>query len=249
MISLRIAPLSIMPFFKCLCFFSFLFLGCLAPAAVIIDDFSTTQMIPRISSNCVVGPGIIGSERDAWLVYDKTWANVNHTVSGQLFYKNEIKNFNYLRLEYDGMDGDYFNHDYAGLGHLDLTDGGTCNALAFHFTQVPSYWVDIWVTIQQGSGRMSHIYTSTRDEPKDLTLLFEDFNTDPWYCSPLSVFSETESLPVDFTDVGYIHIEMAIWGAGDTFTLDAVTTDYIVPEPAMLTLLAAGAMMLPKRRK
>ncbi len=217
-------------------------------AAVIIDDFSATQIIVSGSSSCITGLGIIGDERDVYVQSSTAIADINNTVFKQLYYTNGTGGLNYLNLVYDGIDSSYENHNYSGLGHIDLTDGGTCNGIAFEFTQTSGNMTSIFVTLWQGQDRMGHTSELLMDNPQTIFIPFDDFNTEPWTASLSEPYNANDVSLIDFTDVGYIHIEMAIWNGDGDFTLDSITTDYGVPEPTTVLLLGFGAVILRKRK-
>lgn len=212
----------------------FFFLNIACSAAVIIDDFSTMQIVPGNSSSCISGPGIIGDERDVSVQSSTAMAEINQTVFEQLYYTNGTGGLNYLNLVYDGMDGAYEHHAYDGLGHIDLTDGGTCNGFALDFTQTSGQMVSIFVTCWQGTSQMGHASELLMDNPQTIFLPFDDFNTEPWPASVSEPSNDNSLSLIDFTDVGYIHIEMSIWGSDGEFALDSITTDYGIPEPATI---------------
>ena len=215
--------------------------------ALIIDEFSTPQTIPTASSSTAIGSDIIGDERDANLRYNYASADINITEEDQLYYNSGFPGLNYIDLVYDGQDGSYENQNLTGLGSVDLTDEGESNALIFEFTDVPPspFLVNIWVTFYQGESEMGHLFTSTSTNGS-LVMLFDDFNTEPW---TTSAFNTTEAVSlIDFTDVGYIKIEMTIFGTDDDMTLDTIRTGYIIPEPATCLLLGLGSILLRKKR-
>jgi hypothetical protein len=223
------------------------FLNAACSAAIIIDDFSTMQIVPGNSSSCISGPGIIGDERDVYVQSSTAIADINNTVFKQLYYTNGTGGLNYLNLVYDGMDSSYANHNYSGLGHIDLTDGGTYNGIALDFTQTSGHMASIAVTCWQGTDRMGHASELLMDNPQTIFLPFDDFDAEPWPASLSEQYNNDLSL-IDFTDVGYIHIELAIWSSNGEFALDSITTAYGIPEPTTILLLGFGVVILRKRR-
>ncbi|MFA5554654.1 MAG: PEP-CTERM sorting domain-containing protein [Phycisphaerae bacterium] len=218
--------------------------------AVIIDDFTTAQSVSSNSSNSVTGPGILGGERDAEIYSSYASANVNQSIAGQLYYKSGKSNLNYLYLVYDGVDASSSNRDYDGLGHIDLTDGGTCNGIMFNFGQIPSYWVNAWITIKQGESISGYASASLENNAESMFVPFDEFTINIWPASiPEEKVANSDTL-IDFTDVGYIEIQMNIWGGDDVFTIDSISTAYGIPEPATLLLFGLGSVILrrPVRR-
>ena len=232
--------------FICVCCFAF---SNLCSAGVIIDGFLTQQIVPGNSSDCAPGLDMIGGERDINVSSSTALADVNTTSAAQLYYTSGSSNLNYLDLVYDGVDGSYGNHAYDGLGHIDLTDGGTCNGLAINLTQVPSYDLNIWVYVRQGEDKYGFAYAHAINDPQTIFLPFDEFvPTPPSASLPGSVTTNSFTL-VDFTDVGYINIEMNIWGGDDELTVSSIYTAYGIPEPATMMILGLGALILSKRNK
>jgi len=230
--------------------------------AIIIDDFSTTQMVLDGVSNCVVGSDMIGGERDTLgrFYSNSVKTDINTTNSGQLYHKSIKGHYSHFFLAYDGLDGSYSNHNYGGLGHQDLTEGGAFNGFIFDFTQTPSPSVNIniWMTVRQGSDNEGYASTSFSGNPQAFFIAFDEFSTEPPAGSPpinsskspiLLQMSAGSSSLIDFVDVGYIQIEMSIWDGDDTFALNSITTGQVVPEPVTLALMGFGGLVLVRKRQ
>jgi hypothetical protein len=218
-----------------------------APAAIVIDDFSTTQVIPKSSANCVTGSDMIGGQRDVGVSSDSS-ADINTTVPGHLYFRSGNTSYGSVGLVYDGIDDSYSNDSYGGLGHLDLTNGGTYNGFVFHFTQMPSSYnfFGIWVKLQQQGDKQGYASTLITNKQQDVLMAFDKFVVDPPASAPPPVGFALDSMPtlIDFTNVGYIRIEFALYGSDDTFALDSITTGYVAPEPATLLLFGLGGLSL-----
>lgn len=109
-----------------------------APAAyVYIDTFTSPTQTLEVAAG---GPGsdydytnstvAVGGEREALLVRTNTSTDVTSfiasSISNGITYASPATAFGYAQLTYDGIDGTNGagSINYAGLGSLDLTDGG-----------------------------------------------------------------------------------------------------------------------------
>ena len=110
-----------------------------APVTVdVVDSFETAQSWISLTQaeaavSTVSGPGILGSERDLLVTLQEGSAGptLEAGVSGGAFYYGQGFGLSgSARIEWDGPDGDAANLDPAGLGGIDLTAGGTQDALA-----------------------------------------------------------------------------------------------------------------------
>ena len=106
----------------------------------------------------------------------------------------------------------------------------------------------IFVTLWQGQDRMGHTSELLMDSPQTIFMPFDNFNTEPWAASLSEPYNANDVSLIDFTDVGYILIEMAIWNGDGDFTLDSITTAYGIPEPTTVLLIGMGGVVLLRRR-
>ncbi|MHC5112045.1 MAG: DUF4215 domain-containing protein, partial [Planctomycetota bacterium] len=118
---------------------------CLASAAmvkgVVLDDFDTDHPLLTLNAvgdigatqgSVVSGAGILGTERDIEieLVGGADGLGLSVLVtSGAFAHSQDVTVTGISRIVWDGVDGDASTLDPTGLGGLDLTDGGTQNAL------------------------------------------------------------------------------------------------------------------------
>ena len=118
---------------KIMTFFLVFVLGVSVQAGIVIDDFSTTQVLAPGEDGFVTGGGILGGERDI-STSSQFSVNINSIVPGQFIGKNNSTSSNSIvSISYDGIDGSS-ERNYGGLGHLDLTGGGQYNGFALSFT-------------------------------------------------------------------------------------------------------------------
>lgn len=223
-----------------ICLACFYCLLALAPAAIVIDDFSTSQSVPLSASQTIIGTGILGQERHVWTNNHAT-VEINTTVPNQAYFSTAT-DFLSASLLYDGI-----GSSNNGLNNMDLTDGGQYTGFLVTITDVGPVGAFVYMAVGQGDNQSSDL-SFYITQPGDLFFPFADFEASPETCS-LPDDPDIRSAaydPVDFTNVGYIHI-----GVGSEEYLSRITLGSIaiVPEPATLTLLALGALAMSRRRR
>lgn len=119
------------------------FIGTSDPGAeVIVDDFETSQPgyvlvypqdLGRTEGVVTTGTGILGGERDTATTLESgtTDGRVIEVVvtAGSFVHRRELDNSGSTQITWDGSDGDAFSLDSTGLGGVDLTQGGTQDAV------------------------------------------------------------------------------------------------------------------------
>ena len=217
----------------------FLFvLGACVQAEIVIDDFSTTQVLSPGEDGFVIGDGIIGGERDISTSYS-FGVNINSAIPGQLFCENTSSSHRWVNITYDGIDGSGAT-DYGGLGHQDLTDGGQYGGLLLTFTDINVSGGQVNVQLTQEGQDSASSGFALPTLPGDIFLPFSNFEINV----PAKSDPANNDMPFDFTDVGYIRLYIALSSTGSC-TIDSLT---VVPEPATLILFALGSLMLRKRK-
>jgi hypothetical protein len=212
----------------------------LAPAAIVIDDFSTPQSVPLSTSQAVTGSGILGQERKV-RTNNYATAEINTTVPNQAYFTTAT-DFLSASLRYDGI-----GSSNNGLNNMDLTDGGQYTGFLIKITDVGPVGAFVQMTVGQGDNQSSDLgfYISG---PGDLFFPFADFEASPETASmptedPLILPAAYDA--VDFTNVGYISVYV---GSEDYLSRITLGSIAIVPEPATLTLLALGGLWLSRRK-
>jgi hypothetical protein len=222
------------------CVACFYCLIALAPAAIVIDDFSTPQSVPLYTSQTVIGSGILGQERYVWTNNHAT-AEINTTYSNQAFFSTAT-DFLSASLHYDGI-----GSNQNGLNSMDLTEGGQNTGFLITITDVGPVGAFVHMTVGQGSNQSSDLGFWVSG-PGDLLFPFADFEASPETASmptedPLILPAAYD--PVDFTNVGYISLYV---GSEEQLSRIALGSIAIVPEPATLSMLALGGLLLSRRK-
>jgi len=207
----------------------------LASAVIVVDDFSTAQSLPELTTQTVTGPGILGQERYT-RTYSRTAAQINTTYPNQAYFTGLLGG---VMLRYDGTD------NTNGL-NMDLTEGGQNTGFQVSITNVGPVetYVRLYVIDNNFQGAWLGFWVS---EPQALFLPFEDFSeimeadlgTD-------SLSLQMTSAPVDFTNVNYLYVSIYTYDGQSSITLSSFA---VVPEPASLCLLGAGGLVLLRKRK
>lgn len=222
----------------------FLNLGTFVPAVIIIDDFTTPQIVPMSSQGTAAGSGILGGERDVW-TGSNFIADFNAAVPGHFYGENSSStNAAGISIIYDGLDGNVEESDYSGLGSVDLTGGGKYDGFRLRFTQIDDDGSYMTCVVQQGQDKFGFFDSRMPTQPGDFLIPFAAFST----AVPASLTdSETDAggevSLIDFTDVGYIRLYLSIMEGG-SYTIESFAA---VPEPASLTLLVLGGLLLRRR--
>jgi hypothetical protein len=205
--------------------------------AVIIDTFDTSQSLSADmftdDFGSVAGGGILGGERDSVVIWDSgpntVDVEVNAGSSGLLNFSSGAATIGYADFIWDGLDGSDAV-DFAGLGGVDLTAGGTLNAIALNvaFDDLP---VEVGMSIATDAGNFSSASLNLPGgifTPQSYSILF-------------SAFVPDVGAGADFTNVNAI----LLWIQGELAATD-VQLDFIesayVPEPSSLILAAFGCI-------
>lgn len=216
----------------------------LAPATIVIDDFSTAQSVPVSTSQEITGPGILGQERRVYTDNYST-AEINTTYPNQAYFSNTDYSL-YVSLIYDGI-GSSIN----GLNNMDLTEGGKNDGFRVTITDVGPAEVRVCIDVKFNNNRNADLSYQVSG-PQELFFPFEDFTE--YQEAGIGVESLSLEDPVysvaqtsvDFTDVGYIAIYVYSQNKSANITLGPLT---VIPEPATLLLLATGGVALMRKRK
>ena len=190
--------------------------------AVVIDSFATSQSALTLTfppagtsaSSSVSGAGILGGERDvqlnltAGIIAGNT---ASATVSSGFYsYSQDATIAANSVLQWDGTDGSATLNP-TGLGGVDLTAGGTQDALqvSVFFDDLP---VNVTIDVFTDAGNAS---TATIAMPG---LIFSASN----FVVPYSAFSTSLGAGATFSNVGAIRIAM-----GSTTTAPDVVLDFL----------------------
>ena len=215
---------------------------CTAAAAIgggtpaTIDDFSTSQSALTLvfppagtsASSSVSGAGILGGERDLQvnLTSGVIAGNaVSATVSsGFLSYSQDATISGSSVTSWDGADSSP-TVDPTGLGTVDLTAGGTQDALdlLLQFDDLP---VNGTITVYSDAGNAS---SATVAFPG---LLFAATH----FVVPFSAFAATLGSGANFASVGAITMQVGSTVTAPDFVLDSFTTDALVRAPMTAAL-------------
>lgn len=215
----------------------------LAPAAnaVVIDEFTVPQEVDTdpdssnpSASAIANGPTILGSERDIALSSTGDGdlsVQVDAADSDQLRFSLDADTTGSALITWDGDDDDATSLDPAGLGSIDLTNGGINTGIGY-VVSFADLGLEIVTTIYSGAGDFSSTSNFTAQGPIGIGSIpaktfFQDFEED---------FVGN----ADFTDVSAVTMELIGEQALD-FELDLLlATDNEVPAPAAGALALAG---------
>jgi PEP-CTERM motif len=193
---------------------------------VTIDSFLAAQSAPGSvdTRSTADGSDIIGGERD---IISFLSLSANGTVPGQLRIAypdgSPMTGRAGTDVTYDGDDNNPSASSFAGLGSVDLTQGGLNDRFRLLVTSVSSTSATLTIDVNQ-IGRSSTIQLNLPQTPGIWDIPFASFVR-----SPLVIFSSG----VDFHAVGYInfHFEM---NQGESVTIDNIAA---VPEPSTISLM------------
>jgi len=213
-----------------------------AQAAVVIDDFTVPQTQTGGVGGTATGSTIIGGERDV-TVYEDAAVYINSAYgSGAHFINTPVDPcWGYAYLAYDGADGSISDYDRDGLGHLDLTGGGQYNGFLISLTQINGS-LNMSLTVLQGDSQGGIEYFGLPGQPQNVFVPFADFGLN--FPASADIEYTADLTLIDFADVGFIALDISL-GPNSSCTIGSITA---VPEPASLTLLILGGLMLRKRK-
>jgi hypothetical protein len=220
---------------------------------VIVDDFTTPQVLPPISntdpiftsvSGRVSGPGIIGTERELSLTKtsaataqasDTLAVSVGAGLQGVNAGSSVTYNFNLL-WDGDGEGSGVGVNDF-GLTGVDVIDqvagGNTFNTFFRFLVDVDlSLSAKLTITIFKDAGNFSSITTDYLTGG-GIPLL---------YAIPLSSFVSTGT-GADFDDIKAIRMTMATEKGGTDINFDILDFNY-TPVPEVSTAVSAGVFAL-----
>jgi uncharacterized repeat protein (TIGR01451 family) len=192
--------------------------------SITIDDFSTNQAALTLTyppagtsaSSSVSDAGILGGERD--MEIDLTGGviagnTVSGTVSSGFFsYSQDATITGLGKLQWDGTDGSP-SLNPTGLGGVDLTVGGSQNALVFSlfFDDLP---VNMTFEVFTDAGNASSLTLTTPG------LLFSSTS----FVLPYSAFTTTLGSGADFTNVGAITLVVGSGVSAPDLVIDFLQT-------------------------
>lgn len=208
-----------------------------ADAQIIIDSFSTNQSSMVLTfppagtsaSSSVSGAGIIGGERDIQvslsagvIAGNSLSANVS---SGFFSYSQDATITGSATLQWDGTDGSA-NLNPTGLGGIDLTAGGTQDAILLNtaFDDLPTNFV---ITVYTDAGNVS---AATFTMPG---LLFSSTN----FVIPYSAFITTLGAGANFSNVGAIVMTIGSNVTAPDVVLDTIQTTALISASETVALL------------
>lgn len=217
-------------------------IGCTLHAGIVIDDFATPQTATDSNGNTVTGDIIIGGERDVRVHKDTAQVHINSAYGSGCHVINTAGDASTGRawFTYDGDDGDVTEYDLSGLGHMDLTGGGLYDGFLVSLEQITGDATISFYVAQ--SDKNGGVLVDLPRKPQNIFVPFADFEYES--SSEENEELSINSLLIDFSDVGYvsfgIHLE-----TDSSCTIGSIT---VVPEPATILVISAGALLLRKRK-
>ncbi len=213
--------------------------------ALVIDSFETSQSLMAASfmvtdSGSVIGPGIIGDERDAVVTWTSgpvfSELDVISAGTGFLSFSLGANTLGSAALTWDGDDNSSTD-DFTGLGGSDLTDSNMSNAMLFDIVSDDNL-VDLSITVWTDASDASSAILSLPGgivSSTDFSVLFASF-------SPIL------GSGADFANVGMIRVEIDAALVATDLLIESVRTGFI-PEPSTLTLAACALIGLAYVRR
>jgi hypothetical protein len=229
-------------------------------SAVVIDSFNEGSVVfahnsPPPGFRVATGAGIIGGER----YLTGSFRGTNGIAAVDFFDSNQLGMFAdtvldpsdgpilLATLQYDGINGTF--NDFDGLGSVDLTEGGTHNALRVRVVNAivkNEFFLQITLRNPDTTGGHDFYTVATTfgsTGPVDLLLPFDEVVKACVVCDAF-----------DPTDVGWIGVEIFTFDAPTVqLSVDFIDTAFAPEEeiaaPAPLALLAAMLGLLALRRQ
>ena len=215
--------------------------------ALLVDSFETSQSLMAASfmttdSGSVIGPGIIGDERDAVVTWTSgpvfSELDVVSAGTGFLSFSLGANTMGSTALTWDGNDSSPTD-DFTGLSGADLTDSNMSNAMRFDVV-FDDLAVDINITVWTDASNASSAILSLPGGIVSST----DF--DVFFAS----FTPILGTGADFANVGMIRVEIDAALAATDVLVDTINTVF-VPEPASFFLVGIGfvGLLLTRRHR
>jgi hypothetical protein len=201
--------------------------------ALVIDDFSVTQLLsdPGTTSSSVAGAttSIIGGEREASVLRvtggDPATLAFNSSSSGTMSIANGTGGTSMSTVVWDGVGS-------AGLGGEDLTVSGAQDAFDLRVI-ANDFAADVTVTVLDTFGNIAALTQASTGGipgPASIPFLFE-------YANFVLLFGAS----IDFTSIDAVGLDVDANLNATDIELDFFgTTTTVVPEPATLAILGLG---------
>lgn len=203
----------------------------------VIDSFATNQSALTLTfppagteaASGVSGAGLLGGERDLTVALQGgviAGNTLSANVSSGLFnYSQDATISGQARLTWDGADGGSPMIATTGLGGIDLTAGGSQDALDLS-VQLDTLPLLVSVTVFSDT---THVSSAAVALPGLLAA-----NRD--YVIPFSSFAPLFGAGADLTNVGAIHMTVGSTNAAPVLVLGALTTDALLKAPMTAAL-------------
>lgn len=207
-------------------------------AGLVIDDFSVAQSLAVSTTtqedfNQVAG-GMIGGERDGYLVLTSGDSATGEVVDGTLSQRETTGSDSQLYLVWDGPDNSVFI-DRTGLGGVDLTVSGTQDALSIEILlNSPSTATTLSFLAYSSANDYSQVYFSAPVGTSTQVVLFASF-------APLA------GSGADFSNIGALAFFSDQGIAAQSLDVGLLQTT-AVPEPSTSALVLAGLVWFAGRR-